>query len=105
ELAPSDLYCRPGCGGRPLARNTVPYTFAAAAEADGFRPCLQCRPDRTPEPGWVDAPELVCRALRMIADGMLDAHTEDALAARLGVRPRHLRRLFAQHDRAPALVE
>jgi AraC family transcriptional regulator of adaptative response / DNA-3-methyladenine glycosylase II len=91
------IYCREGCGGRPLRRNTRPYTFAAAAEADGFRPCLQCRPDREPEPGWVDAPELVCRALRLIADGALDTDTEDAFAIRLGVSARHLRRLFADH--------
>ena len=80
-----------------MARNTRPYTFAAAAEAAGFRPCLRCRPDREPAPGWVDAPELVCRALRAIADGALDRATEDALAARLGVSARHLRRLFDVH--------
>jgi AraC family transcriptional regulator, regulatory protein of adaptative response / DNA-3-methyladenine glycosylase II len=91
------IYCRPGCSGAPLARNTRPYTFAAAAEAAGFRPCLRCRPDREPAPGWVDAPELVCRALRAIADGALDGATEDALAARLGVSARHLRRLFDVH--------
>jgi AraC family transcriptional regulator of adaptative response / DNA-3-methyladenine glycosylase II len=91
------IYCREGCRGRPLAKNTRPYTFAAAAEADGFRPCLQCRPDRDPAPGWVDAPELVCRALRLVADGALDGATENDLAARLGVSARHLRRLFAQH--------
>jgi AraC family transcriptional regulator, regulatory protein of adaptative response / DNA-3-methyladenine glycosylase II len=91
------IYCREGCGGRPHRRNTRPYRFAAAAEADGFRPCLQCRPDREPEPGWVDAPELVCRALRLIADGALDGDTEDGLAGRLGVSARHLRRLFGHH--------
>jgi AraC family transcriptional regulator of adaptative response / DNA-3-methyladenine glycosylase II len=91
------IYCRPGCSGNPLARNTRPYTSAAAAEAAGFRPCLRCRPDREPTPGWVEAPELVCRALRAIADGALDDATEDALAARLGVSARHLRRLFDLH--------
>jgi AraC family transcriptional regulator of adaptative response / DNA-3-methyladenine glycosylase II len=91
------IYCRHGCSGNPLARNTRPYTSAAAAEAAGFRPCLRCRPDREPAPGWVDAPELVCRALRAIADGALDDATEDALAARLGVSARHLRRLFDLH--------
>jgi AraC family transcriptional regulator of adaptative response / DNA-3-methyladenine glycosylase II len=91
------IYCRPGCSGAPLARNTRMYTFAAAAEAAGFRPCLRCRPDREPAPGWVEAPELVCRALRAIADGALDAATEDTLAARLGVSARHLRRLFDAH--------
>ena len=91
------IYCREGCGGRPLARNTRPYAFAAAAEADGFRPCLRCRPDREPDAAWVDAPELVCRALRLIVDGALDDATEDDLATRLGVSARHLRRLFAEH--------
>ncbi len=91
------IYCRPGCRASPLARNTRPYTSAAAAEAAGFRACLRCRPDREPVPGWVDAPELVCRALRGIADGALDGATEDALAARLGVSARHLRRLFDAH--------
>ncbi len=91
------IYCRPGCSGNPLTRNTLPYTSAAAAEAAGFRACLRCRPDREPVPGWVDAPELVCRAMRGIADGALDDATEDALAARLGVSARHLRRLFDTH--------
>ena len=91
------IYCRPGCAGTPLERNTRPYTSAAAAEAAGFRPCLRCRPDREPVAGWVEAPELVCRALRAIADGALDDATEDALAPRLGVSARHLRRLFDVH--------
>ncbi len=91
------IYCRPGCSGHPLERNTRAYAYAAAAEADGFRPCLRCRPDRAPEPGWVDAPELVCRAMRSIAGGELDGATEDQLAARLGVSARHLRRLFETH--------
>jgi AraC family transcriptional regulator of adaptative response / DNA-3-methyladenine glycosylase II len=91
------IYCRPGCSGQPLERNRRPYTSAAAAEAAGFRPCLRCRPDREPVDGWIDAPELVCRALRAIADGALDGANEDSLAARLGVSARHLRRLFDTH--------
>ncbi|HYL51138.1 MAG TPA: Ada metal-binding domain-containing protein, partial [Acidimicrobiia bacterium] len=91
------IYCRAGCPGTPLRRNTRPYAYAAAAEAAGFRPCLRCRPDREPDPGCVDSPELVCRALRSISDGALDGATEDALAARLGVSARHLRRLFDAH--------
>ncbi len=91
------IYCRPGCPGTPLRRNTLPFDFAAAAEAAGFRPCLRCRPDRVTEPGWIAAPELVCRAMRCIADGALDGATEDDLATRLGVSARHLRRLFAEH--------
>jgi AraC family transcriptional regulator of adaptative response / DNA-3-methyladenine glycosylase II len=74
-----------------------PYSHAAAAEADGFRPCLRCRPDRVPERGWIDGPELVCRAMRAVAAGALDGATEDVLAARLGISARHLRRLFDAH--------
>src|SRR4051794_5187392 len=96
-VSTTGIYCRPGCGGRPLPRNTTPYAYAAAAEAAGFRPCLRCRPDREPEPGWIDAPELVCRAQRAISDGALDGATEDQLATHLGVSARHLRRLFDEH--------
>ena len=67
------IYCRAvGCPGAPLRRNMRPYAYAAAAEADGFRPCLRCRPDREPAAGWIEAPELVCRALRAISSGALD---------------------------------
>src|SRR5260221_3931563 len=91
------IYCRPGCPATPLRRNTLPFGNAAAAEAAGFRPCLRCRPDRVTEPGWIAAPELVCRAMRCIADGALDGATEDDLATRLGGGPRPPRRLFAEH--------
>jgi AraC family transcriptional regulator of adaptative response / DNA-3-methyladenine glycosylase II len=92
------IYCRPGCGGRPLARNVVRYDSAAAAEADGFRACLRCRPYRVAAsaPG-AGGPELVCRAVRLILAGALDSAGEVELGARLGVSPRHLRRLFAEH--------
>jgi AraC family transcriptional regulator of adaptative response / DNA-3-methyladenine glycosylase II len=92
------IYCRSvGCPGTPKRSNQRPYAYAAAAEAAGYRPCLRCRPDRVPEAGWVDAPELVCRAMRCIVDGALDDGTEDELAARIGVSARHLRRLFDEH--------
>src|SRR6185312_5239458 len=89
------IYCRAvGCSGRPLDRNTRPFAYAAAAEAAGFRPCLRCRPDREVELAWIDAPELVCRAMQAIAAGVLDNANEDELASKLGVSARHLRRLF-----------
>jgi AraC family transcriptional regulator, regulatory protein of adaptative response / DNA-3-methyladenine glycosylase II len=88
------IYCRPGCSARPQADNVRSYAFAAAAEADGYRACLRCRPYRTPQPvGWT-APEFVCRAVQLILDGALDRGSEPELAARLGVSARHLRRLF-----------
>jgi AraC family transcriptional regulator of adaptative response / DNA-3-methyladenine glycosylase II len=91
------IYCRPDCTARPLAKNVHPYTLAAAAEAAGFRACLRCRPYRTDQPlGWV-GPELVCRAVQLILDGALDIGNEEDLGRRLGVSPRHLRRVFVEH--------
>ena len=89
------IYCRPGCGARPRAENVKTYPLAAAAEADGFRACFQCRPYRWPQSVTWTEPELVCRAVRLILDGALDRANERQLGARLGVSPRHLRRLFA----------
>jgi AraC family transcriptional regulator of adaptative response / DNA-3-methyladenine glycosylase II len=91
------IYCRPGCGARPLAENCRTYELPAAAEADGFRACLRCRPYRVAAPIGADAPELVCQAWQMIIDGVLDEGTEAALAERVGMSTRHLRRLFAKY--------
>jgi AraC family transcriptional regulator of adaptative response / DNA-3-methyladenine glycosylase II len=44
-----------------------------------------------------NGPELVCRAVRLILEGALDNATEEQLGGRLGVSPRHLRRLFAAY--------
>ncbi len=91
------IYCRPGCSARPSAENVRAFPFAAAAEAAGFRACHRCRPYRWPQSyGWT-APELVCRAVSLILDGMLDDGSETDLGSRLGVSPRHLRRLFKAH--------
>jgi AraC family transcriptional regulator, regulatory protein of adaptative response / DNA-3-methyladenine glycosylase II len=92
------IYCHPGCSASPNAVNVLEYESAAAAEADGFRACLRCRPYRTHHADpWVEGPELVCRAVRLILDGALDDGLEADLARRLGVSPRHLRRLFLEH--------
>lgn len=89
------IYCRDGCPASPNVENVVAYDFAAAAEADGFRPCLRCRPYQAPEPAeWLGSSALVCRAVRMILGGALDDGSEADLAGRLGVSGRHLRRLF-----------
>ena len=91
------IYCRPGCSARPNRANLRSYVLAAAAEADGFRACYRCRPYRESVLAPWTAPELVCRAVRLILDGALDADNEEALGSRLGVSGRHLRRLFQEH--------
>src|SRR5215217_6458733 len=52
------IYCRPGCGAKPLAKNTRTFELAAAAEAAGFRACLRCRPYRVASPVDARAPEM-----------------------------------------------
>lgn len=70
------------------------FELAASAEASGYRACLRCRPYRVAGPVTAGAPELVCRAVQLIIDGVLDTGTETLLGARLAVSPRHLRRIF-----------
>ena len=91
------IYCRPGCAARPLAENIRTFELAASAEAAGFRACLRCRPYRVAGTIASGAPELVCRAVQLIIDGVLDTSTETSLGARLAISPRHLRRIFNDH--------
>ena len=93
------MYCRPICPARaPKDEHIRYFPTAAAAEAAGFRPCLRCRPEASPgTPAWLGTSAVVSRALRLISEGALDRGGVDALADRLGMTARHLRRLFLQH--------
>jgi AraC family transcriptional regulator of adaptative response / DNA-3-methyladenine glycosylase II len=93
------IYCRPVCPVvPPKFKNMRFFACAAAAEAAGFRPCKRCRPETAPgTPAWVGTSAVVTRALRWISDGALDDGKVEALATRLGIGGRQLRRLFAQH--------
>jgi AraC family transcriptional regulator of adaptative response / DNA-3-methyladenine glycosylase II len=93
------VYCRPICRV-PLPRWSHCRFFASAgaAHAHGFRPCLRCRPEVAPDvAAWHGTATTVARALRLMeADGVACPAIDD-LARRLGVGPRHLRRLFDRH--------
>jgi AraC family transcriptional regulator of adaptative response / DNA-3-methyladenine glycosylase II len=93
------IYCRPICPARtPLAKNVTFFPTAAAAQEAGFRPCLRCRPETAPDLGaWRGTSNTVSRALNLIELGALDDADIDALAGRLGLGERQLRRLFRQH--------
>ncbi|ATQ41521.1 AlkA N-terminal domain-containing protein [Caulobacter mirabilis] len=98
------IYCRPVCPARtPKRENMIFYPSAAACEEAGFRACLRCRPETAPDMGaWRGSSNTVSRALALIELGALDSSKEDggdvdALAGRLGVGERQLRRLFRQH--------
>jgi AraC family transcriptional regulator of adaptative response / DNA-3-methyladenine glycosylase II len=92
------IYCRPICPARMPKRGHCRY-FRCAAEAQeaGFRPCLRCRPESSPgTPAWLGTSATVSRALRLINQGELERGGVDALARRLGVGSRHLRRLLQE---------
>jgi AraC family transcriptional regulator of adaptative response / DNA-3-methyladenine glycosylase II len=93
------IYCRPICPAQtPLSRNVVFYPTAAAAQEAGFRPCLRCRPETAPNLGaWRGTSNSVSRGLALIELGALDEGSVEALADRLGLGERQLRRLFHQH--------
>ena len=100
------IYCRPVCPARaPKAENVVYYPSAAAAQADGFRPCLRCRPELAPgNPFWQQGEHLVARGLKLINEGFLADHSLEQLAQRLHVSARQVRRLFVQHLGAPPMA-
>ncbi|HWC24904.1 MAG TPA: AlkA N-terminal domain-containing protein [Flexivirga sp.] len=88
------IYCRPSCPATPpKARNITFYPSAAAAQAAGFRACKRCRPDASPgSPEWNVRADLVARAMRLIADGVVDREGVDGLSRRLGYSTRQIER-------------
>ena len=102
------IYCRPVCKVKaPKRENCRFFALAAQAERAGFRPCLRCRPELAPRSGvlpetaawsvqdasailaqqaarWLDEPEGWGETGPSVA----------ALAQRLGVSDRHVRRIF-----------
>jgi len=112
------IYCRPVCRVRtPRRENCRFFDHAAQAESAGFRPCLRCRPELAPHrPAWsmqdasallaqqaarlLDEPEAwsdmapTLAASRPARPGGKTGPTVAALARRLGVSERHVRRIF-----------
>ena len=100
------IYCRPVCRVRlPRRENCRFFPEAAQAEAAGFRPCLRCRPELAPGLALVDSSRSLARSASMLLEHLLEASEDIALPAvaeRLGVTERHLRRIFlAEHGVSP----
>ena len=107
------VYCRPICRVRtPRRENCRFFDTPAQAEAAAFRPCLKCRPEVAPGPGFawsvMDASSTLARQAAHWLDA--NAHALDeaqagnmaTLARHLGVSDRHLRRIFAaEHGVTP----
>ncbi|HET9652680.1 MAG TPA: Ada metal-binding domain-containing protein, partial [Usitatibacter sp.] len=92
------IYCRPVCSARtPHREHCRFFASAAAAESQGFRPCLRCRPEMAPGHATVDAQRRLAQAAAdLIDEGALVDSGLPELAAALGVTDRHLRRVFQQ---------
>jgi AraC family transcriptional regulator of adaptative response / DNA-3-methyladenine glycosylase II len=90
------IYCRPVCPApAPKPRNVVYFDTAAAAAAAGFRPCLRCRPELSPDDRAGRAhDQLADRVLARIHEGGLDAQGATALAEEFAIGERQLRRAF-----------
>lgn len=90
------IYCRPVCSVRPPKReNCRFFPSAAAAELQGYRPCLRCRPELAPGNASIDATSRLAQAAAsLIEDGTLNGAGLERLAARLGISERHVRRAF-----------
>ncbi|WP_327486540.1 AlkA N-terminal domain-containing protein [Streptomyces sp. SLBN-115] len=98
------IYCRPSCPVvPPKPQNMVFHPSAAACQQAGFRACKRCRPDTTPgSPEWNQRADLVARAMRLIADGVVDREGVPGLAARLGYSTRQVeRQLLAELGAGP----
>ncbi|MEU4379530.1 DNA-3-methyladenine glycosylase 2 family protein [Micromonospora echinofusca] len=90
------IYCRPSCPATtPKRQNVRFFPSAAAAQTAGLRACRRCRPDAAPgSPQWDVRADVVGRAMRLIADGVVDRDGIPGLAARLGYTERHLHRML-----------
>ncbi len=84
----------PSCPARtPKRENVRFFATVAAAQAAGLRACKRCRPDASPgSPEWDHRADLVGRAMRLIADGVVDREGVAGLARRLGYTTRHVQR-------------
>lgn len=99
------VYCRPVCRVRtPRAENCRYYPHAAAAEADGFRPCLRCRPELAPDDPAHHGEDLAERAWQQIRAGALNHGSVPELAQQLGISERHLHRRLEQRYGAGPLA-
>ena len=96
------IYCRPVCSVRtPKRENCRFFNHAAQAEHAGFRPCLRCRPELAPgSRSWSiqDASAILAHQAARLLDEPdsfgVEGPSVNALAHKLGVSDRHVRRIF-----------
>ncbi len=100
------IYCRPSCPAiTPRPQNVSFFRTAAGAQGAGYRACRRCLPDATPgSPEWDVAADVAARAMRLVADGLVEREGVDGLARVLGYSTRQLNRVVTQHYGAGPLA-
>ena len=100
------IYCRPSCPAiTPQRRNVSFFSTAAGAQGAGYRACRRCLPDATPgSPEWDVAADVAARAMRLVADGVVEREGVDGLARALGYSTRQLNRVVTQQYGAGPLA-
>src|SRR6202012_2585331 len=81
------IYCRPICRVKtPMRKNCRYFSYAAAAEVAGFRPCKRCRPELAPGSSPMEVSSQLARATAFqIGQDFLSEHSLSELAGKLGV--------------------
>ncbi len=97
-VSSTGIYCRPVCKAKlPKEENCTYYTTPAEAEADGFRPCLICRPELAPGNSKIDSSKsIAARAVKLLEENIVDEGNIEEIADILQVSSRHLRRVFKE---------
>lgn len=95
-VSSTGIYCRPSCPARtPKPSNVAFFATSAAAHEAGYRACKRCLPEAAPgSPEWDLRRDTTARAMRLIADGVVEREGVPGLARRLGYSTRHLTRLL-----------
>jgi AraC family transcriptional regulator, regulatory protein of adaptative response / methylated-DNA-[protein]-cysteine methyltransferase len=95
------VYCRPSCPARrPLRENVRFYATPEAAERDGLRACLRCRPRTPGDTAEAPAPDPQAARIHALCDFIREGCksgeplTLAVLARRIGMSPSRLHRAF-----------
>ena len=92
------IYCRTVCTARvPKEENCIFFSSQAEAEANGYRPCLICRPELAPENTRLNASKtLATRAIKLLEENIENECAVKEVANTLEISDRHLRRIFKE---------
>lgn len=92
------IYCRPICRVKtPMRKNCEFFSYAAAAEVAGYRPCKRCRPELAPGSSLMEISSQQARnAAWHIGQDFLAEHSLAELADKLGITDRQMRRVFGE---------